>query len=138
MGKIIQKAHLENLADLMAVREGYRKPEQIRSMEVEFLVDTGAAMLCLPINLIEKLGLHETHSRDVVTANGRVKRRVFSPVRITVFDREATLEVMELYIDTPPLIGYLVLESLDLYPNPNKQILEGNPKYDGKMVMDLL
>lgn len=38
----------------------------------------------------------------------------------------------------PPLLGYLALETLDLYPNQNKQILEGNPKYDGKMIMDLL
>jgi hypothetical protein len=45
---------------------------------------------------------------------------------------------MELPNDVPPLLGYLALEALDLYPNPHKQILEGNPKYDGKMVMDLL
>ncbi len=138
MGKIVQKANLLNLADLMAYREGYKSSEQIRRMDVNFLVDTGAAMLCMPIDLIEKLGLHESHTRDVVTENRRVKRRVFSPVQIKVMDREADMNVMELPIETPPLMGYLVLETLDLYPNPAKQILEGNPKYDGKMVMDLL
>jgi hypothetical protein len=53
-------------------------------------------------------------------------------------DREGILEVMEAPDGVPPLLGYLALESLDLYPNPTKQILEGNPLYDGKMVMDLL
>ena len=138
MGKIIQKAMLENSYDLGAEKEGALGKEKIRNLEVDFLVDTGAAMLCMPISMIDKLGLYHTHSRDVVTANGRIKRRVFSPVRISVMDREGFAEVMELPEDTPPLMGYLILENLDLYPNPNKQILEGNPKYDGKMVMDLL
>jgi len=30
------------------------------------------------------------------------------------------------------------LEALDLYPNLQRQTLEGNPKYGGRMVMDLL
>ncbi len=138
MGRIIQKALLENAYDLGAEKEKYIGKEKIRKIEVDFLVDMGAAMLCMPVSLIEKLGLFHTHSRDVVTVNGWIKRRVFSPVRISVKDREGFTEVMELPEDTSPLMGYLVLENLDLYPNPKDQILEGNPKYDGKMVMDLL
>jgi len=92
----------------------------------------------LPPDFIEALELYVLHTRKVLTANGEVSRRVYSPVRITINDREATLDVMELPPDTPPLLGYLPLESLDLYPNPVKHCLEGNPKYDGKMVVDLL
>lgn len=107
-------------------------------MQIDFLVDTGVAMLCLPIDLIEKLGLVERHSREVMTANGKAQRRVYSPVRIIVGDREADMNVMELPLGTPPLMGYLVLETLDLYPDPKNQRLTGNPALDGKMVMDLL
>ena len=32
---------------------------------------------------------------------------------------------------------YLLLEALDLYPNPQRQTLERNPQYGGKMVVDL-
>ena len=138
MGKIVQKAKLENSGDVLAVQEGYITADKIRSLEVEFLVDTGAAMICLPVDKIKSLGLKAQHTRDVITASGKVERMVYSPVHITIFDRDANLDVMELPEGVPPLLGYLVLESLDLYPNPNKQILEGNPKYDGKMVMDLL
>ena len=67
-----------------------------------------------------------------------VKRGVYEPVLIRVLGREANLGVMELPTGTPPLLGYLPLEALDLYPNPKERKLEGNPKYDGKMVMDLL
>ncbi len=138
MGKIIQKAILENTIDIGAAEEGLIPKEKIRKLEIEFLVDTGAAMICLPPNAIENLGLKARHKRDVITANGKVNRTVYSPVQIKIFDREANLDVMELPEGTPPLLGYLALESLDLYPNTAKHILEGNPKYDGKMVMDLL
>jgi predicted aspartyl protease len=138
MGKILQKATLQNVIDLGAVQRGYIKPSEVRSVEVEFTVDTGAAMICLPPEMIDALGLYVTHTRRVLTGNGEVARRIYSPVRITIFDREANLDVMELPPDTPPLLGYLPLEALDLYPNTAKQCLEGNPKYGGMMVIDLL
>ncbi len=138
MGKIMQKALLQNTGDLMAAQDGYIPKEKIRRAEVDFLVDTGAAMICLPPETIVSLGLKAQHEREVITANGRVIRKVYSPVQIRILDRESDLNVMEIPEGTPPLLGYLALRSLDLYPNPNKQTLEGNPKYDGKMVMDLL
>jgi len=138
MGKIIQQARLSNSAQMAAVRTGKLVRSRVRSLELEFLVDTGAAMLCLPPREIEALGLHKLHERDVVTANGVVKRGVYEPVLIQVMDREANLDVMEVPTGTPPLLGYLPLEALDLYPNTKARKLEGNPKYDGKMVMDLL
>src|SRR5215472_15333415 len=127
VGKIIQKAQLENSADLAAVRDGRLPQENIHAEAVELLVDTGAAMLCLTPEIIEKLGLHKTHDRDVITGNGVARRAVYEPVRIRIRDREADLNVMEVPAGTPSLLGYLPLEALDLYPNPKKRILEGNP-----------
>ncbi|HUI62694.1 MAG TPA: retroviral-like aspartic protease family protein [Steroidobacteraceae bacterium] len=138
MRKIVQKARLENSADMAAVLAGKIKPGKVRAADVELLVDTGAAMLCLTPSVIENLGLHKLHERDVITGNGIVKRYVYEPVRIRIRDREADLNVMEVPAGTPPLLGYLPLEALDLYPNPKKRVLEGNPQYDGKMVTDLL
>jgi predicted aspartyl protease len=138
MGKILQMARLQNSADVTLAREGRLPKGKVREVEAELLVDTGAAMLCLTPKLIEKLGLHATHERDVITGNGLVKRRVYEPVRIQIRDREADMNVMEVPTGTPLLLGYLPLEALDLYPNPKKRVLEGNPLYDGKMVTDLL
>jgi hypothetical protein len=59
-------------------------------------------------------------------------------VRIRIRDREADLNVMEVSAGTPPLLGYLPLEALDLYLNPKKRVLEGNPLYNGKTVADPL
>lgn len=110
----------------------------IRQIQLEFLVDTGAAMICLPTIIIHKLGLVEQGSRKARTANGIVERKIFSPVSVVIQERETTLQVMELDDDTPPLLGYLALESLDLVVNTKLQKLEGNPENDGKLVVDLL
>ncbi len=61
MGKIMQKAIIENAYDIGAVKEGYISEDKIRRMEVEFLVDTGAAMVCLPISSILAMGLKPRH-----------------------------------------------------------------------------
>ena len=138
MGKILQKARLQNSADLASVLAGTIKPTRVRRVDVDLLVDTGAAMLCLTPEVIKSLGLHKLHEREVITGNGIARRAVYEPVRICIHDREADLNVMEVPPGTPPLLGYLPLEALDLYPNPKKRVLEGNPQYGGKMVTDLL
>ena len=138
MGKIVQTANIKNAGDLIKWRDGTLATGEIRHVATTFLVDTGAAMLCLTPDLIEQLGIREIGKRRAVTANGVVERGIFEPVQVEVFDRTAILEVMELPAGVPPLLGYLPLEALDLYPNPKKQCLEGNPQYDGKMIVDLL
>jgi len=45
MGKIMTRMKLSNSADLENVRRGLMKPEEVRSVELEALVDTGATML---------------------------------------------------------------------------------------------
>jgi predicted aspartyl protease len=138
MGQIIQHARLQNTVDAGAARAGYIDATQIRALELEMLVDTGAAMLCLPSDMIEQLGLFKMHESTALTANGEVTANIYSPVLLQIKDREADMNVMELPVGTPPLLGYLPLEALDLYPNPKAQTLEGNPKYNGKMVINLL
>lgn len=138
MGKITQRAHLQNTIDAGEARAGKLPKSKVRAVEVDLLVDTGAAMLCLTPEIIHRLGLHKLHDRDVITGNGMVKRAVYEPVRIRILGREADLNVMAVPTGTPLLLGYLPLEALDLYPNTKKRALEGNPQYDGKMVADLL
>jgi hypothetical protein len=55
--------------------------------------------------------------------------------------RDANFDVMEISVgmDAPPyiILGYLALETLDLYVDPKGQKLTGNPATDGKMYIDL-
>lgn len=139
MGKIVQKGTVRNAGEVFAADNGLIPPENVREVEVEFLVDTGAAMLCLPLATIEHLRLVKRKDVEVQTANGVVTRGVFSSVDVKILDRDTEIAVMELPDDgTPPLLGYLPLEALDLYPNPKEQTLTGNPATNGKWIVDLL
>ncbi len=139
MGRVLQTAMLRNSADLVYAQQGKLLMDEVRSLEVEFLVDTGASYICLPKQMIQQLGLVKQKEKDVRTTNGVVKRGVFSPVSITIFDRDANLDVMELPDDgTPPLLGYLALEAMDLLVNSKEQKLIVNPANDGKWVIDCL
>ena len=134
----MQSATIRNAAQVLAAENGWFDKNLIVKSSVDFLVDTGAAMVCLPQRIIEALALKRSGERKAQTANGEVTRGIYSPISLKIFDREAIMEVMEVPDDTPPLLGYLALETLDLYPNPKLQILEGNPAREGKMVVDLL
>ena len=137
MGKITEKIIVKNYIDITKFSEGFIKENDIRTIEVEAVVDTGAAFMCLPPEAIEKLGLFYSHSRSVITANGEVKRRIFSVASITIQGREIRMDVMENDETTPALIGYLVLENMDLVVNTKSQKVIANPEHDGKWVADL-
>jgi len=53
MGRVFQKALLQNKVDVFKFQAGDIKETAIQSLEVEFLVDTGAAMICLSTHMIE-------------------------------------------------------------------------------------
>lgn len=100
-------------------------------------MDTDAAYLCLPPDVIERLGLLYSHTQEVTTANGLVKRRIFNGAIIIIQDRDIQMQVMENDVTTPPLIGYLVLEIMDFVVDTKSQRIIPNPEHDGKWVMDL-
>ncbi len=102
MGKIVQKVSLKNF-----INEG-------RAIEIDAIVDTGAAYMCLPPDIVKALNLKEAGMRRVKTANGIAERKIFSGCEININGRDTRMDIMENDISTPALIGYLVLEALDV------------------------
>lgn len=137
MGKTLEIVNVKNYGDILMQKQGMIKEDEIRSVEIEAVVDTGAAYLCLPPAEIEKLGLMYSHSREVSTANGSVKRRIFYGAIIIIKERDIQMQVMENDEDTPPLIGYLVLEAMDFVVDTKSQKVIPNPAHDGKWIIDL-
>lgn len=137
MGKITEKVIVKNFVDIALCSKGLIKPEEIRTVEIEAVVDTGAAYLCLPPTVIEQLGLLYSHSIKVTTANGMVERRVFNGAVIIIQKREIEMQVLENDATTPPLIGYLILETMDLVVDTKLLKIIPNPAHDGKWVMEL-
>ncbi len=137
MGKVKEKVIVKNFGDILKAKEGLIPEDKIRYFELEALIDTGAAYLCLPPDIIEKLGLLYSQTTEVRTANGNVKRRIFRAAEITIKERSITQSVMENDRNTPPLIGYLVLEEMDFVVDSKSQKIIGNPENNGKWIMDL-
>ncbi|MCP4753218.1 MAG: hypothetical protein GY866_20195 [Proteobacteria bacterium] len=70
-------------------------------------------------------------------ANGRVERRIFSIASIDIGGREIRMDIMENDATTPPLIGYLVLETMDYVVDTKSQKIIPNPEHEGKLIADL-
>lgn len=65
MGKTVEKVIVKSFVDIALHSKGLLKEGEIRMVEVEAVVDTGAAYLCLPPAVIEQLGLLYSHPRKV-------------------------------------------------------------------------
>ena len=138
VGKVLVTAKIENLADLLKVREGNLPSDRVRSVEVsDALVDTGATMLSLPQRLIRQLGLQRHRTRTAKTSAGTVSFGIFEAVRLTVQGRDCVIEVAEVPDDCPPLIGQVPLELLDFVVDPLGQSLIGNPAHGGEHMFDM-
>ena len=137
MGRAIEKVMVQNRFDLYDFASGRIKEEEVRAVEIDAVVDTGATYLCLPPAIIQQLGLPFSHTQEVGTANGPVERRIFDGARITIRERAEVFSVMENDDTTPPLLGYVILEVLDFVVDPRAKELVPNPRHEGKWMADL-
>ncbi|PSB35332.1 aspartyl protease [Chlorogloea sp. CCALA 695] len=115
MGRIITTLVITNRLDQGLAERGLIPVDDVRTITLEnVLVDTGATTLCLPANVIAKLGLTLLKEVDVATATGFSKARIFEDAKITLGEREGTFECLELPGGTEPLLGVIPLEALGI------------------------
>jgi len=129
MGEIKVKTQLEHFGDRYMQRMGKVGEAEVRKCEIEALVDTGAVMLALPQDLVEKLGLEIQRTVVVTYADERKEERpVAGAVTVKIGDRFMNTDC----IVGPPLsealIGQVVLEELDLIPDCQNQVLSPRPE----------
>ncbi len=138
MGRVTVKAKIENMDDLVLLKKGLIGAEQARIVEVDdALVDTGATMLSMPRNLIERLGLDPVRTQQAVTSAGPVTVQMYGTVRLTIQGRDCPTDVTELPDECPVLIGQISLEQLDFVVDLRGQKLTGNPAHGGEHVIEL-
>jgi clan AA aspartic protease len=98
-------------------------------IEVDCLVDTGAVMLMLPKDVVDKLNLAITGKAVVTLANEkRDEMDVAGPVSILIGDRKTHCDCLVGPILGEPLVGQLVLESLDLIVDSQRRSLVPRPE----------
>ena len=139
VGRVTTRVRVENLRDLWDAERGQIPDEKVRRIEImEALVDTGSTLFSLPARYIKQLGLNKSRDRTVTTTNGIRTAAIYDAVRLTIFDRDCVVEVMEVPDNVPALVGQIPLEVLDLVVNPMAGTLTGNPAHGGEHVLELL
>ena len=138
MGRVMPTIKLTNLFDMQKADEGAIASSEVRSVEVEALVDTGATALVLTAEIATALGLVDRGTRKVRYADGRIGEvRVVVGVVLEILGREMTGEAL-----VPPgahqaLIGQIPLEALDLIVDPKSRDLRVNPESPDAPLLDL-
>ena len=137
MGRVTTAATVENYGDLWNAQQGIILADQVRRIEIDALVDTGATLLSLPTRMIQQLGLAPVTSKRIVSSKGITDSMMHSAVRLTIMGRSCTVDVMEVPDDVPPLVGQIPLEHLDFVVDPRNQKLIGNPRHGGEHIYEM-
>jgi clan AA aspartic protease len=139
MGKVMTKIRLTNSADLENRDAGVLAPEQVRTLELEALVDTGATTLAIPQDVADALGLVERRKRRVRLADGTIAEfPVVLNLVVEILGRDTVCEAFVLPAGTTALLGQIPLEALDLVVDPSSHEVRVNPASPDAPLLDLL
>lgn len=128
MGEIRADVTLENPGDRAVVDRGYGQESDIRRSTIDAIVDTGAVTLVLPQNVVERLGLEQRGTAFVTYADERREERPLAgPVTVQIGNRSMSTDCVVGPPLSEPLIGQVVLETLDLIADCTNRTL--TPRY---------
>jgi len=104
----------------LKVKARLSDPEQTRSREVEFLVDTGASYMVIPPAIADELRLKPMKKTKVTLADKREVDAGYAIAYVSLVGREAP--VTALIFDSPmPLLGTFTLQVLGLDVDAGKE-----------------
>jgi len=132
MGFVYDEVKLINAEDYAMVRRCVLDQDEIRSINIRVLVDSGAWMLTINENIQDFLQLPFERKEEAFTADGRkIECDVVGPVRVEWQNRACTTSAMVLPGDSEPLLGAIPMEDMDLAILPKMQKLVGkhHPDY---------
>jgi clan AA aspartic protease len=126
MGTFKEEITLENILDRGFARHGYIKEDEIRTLKVEAMPDTGAWTLVINEETRKKLGLIIEETSESTLADGKTDTyEVTESVKIRWQDRSTALPAVVVPDAKDILLGALPLEALDLMVDPVHQKLVG-------------
>jgi len=127
MGKVIEKITLTNIFD----------PSKM--VEIDAVIDSGATMLALSQDVVERLALQKDRDVRVRYENNHYEvRAVYGVVEVELLGRKGSFDVLAEPIGATPLVGYVVLEILDLLTDAKSRKLIPNPASPEMPMMEML
>jgi clan AA aspartic protease len=139
MGKVMEKIKLTNDYEMTQAEAGALNASEVRTVEIEALVDTGATMMMLPADVVERLGVPVKGQRKVRYADNRVEEVPWvAGIRIDVRGRNAVVSALVGAPGSTALLGQIPLEEMDFIVDPKSRELRPNPASPDAPVLDLL
>jgi clan AA aspartic protease len=136
MGEGRVMVRLSNAADMALVRRNLMRPEEIRAVEADALVDTGAVTFVLPSLVVERLGLARPFKQVAEYADGRREEvDVTEPVFVELLGRHTVEEALVLGDEV--IVGQTILEKTDLYVDCRQKRLLPNPAHPDQSVLQV-
>ena len=127
MGKVVEKIKVINVFE----------PE--REIELEAVIDTGATMLVLPQNVIDKLNLRKMREVKVRYANNKTEiKSIYGVVTVEICGRAGEFNVLAEPEGAQPLVGQIILEQLDLIVDPSTRKVIPNPRSPEMPMVEVL
>ena len=129
MGLVYAELLLISADDLALFRRGFMPEEQIKSIQVTALVDSGAYQMIINEHIKQQLALMVIEERIVTLADDSERRvEVVGPIEIRFKNRRTVADALVLPGATEVLLGSVPMEDLDVVIDPKRQTLEVNPK----------
>lgn len=136
MGEVKVKIKLTNNVDDVLAQQGKLARAQVRSIELEGVVDTGSVSLTLPSHVVQTLGLTRLYKQIAEYADGRLEEvDVTEPVFVELMGRHTSEEA--LVLGNEVLIGQTVLKKTDLLVDCRGQRLIPNPAHPNQPVLKI-
>jgi clan AA aspartic protease len=126
MGNFKEEITLTNSREAGNARAGLISAEQVQSVTVSAIVDTGASTLIINEEIRQQLGLELLGTRTTNFADGGQKEcGITEPVDIHWKNRDCSVRAVVIPGAKAILLGAIPLEDMDLMVNPVKQELVG-------------
>lgn len=130
MGLVYADIELINAEDITLAKRNIISAEDIKSMHVNMLVDTGAFMMAINESIQAQLQLPFKQKRKAQLADGSVAEYdVVGPIEVRFKNRQATCNAFVLKGDAEPLLGAIPMEEMDVLVHPTRQELLVNPEH---------
>jgi len=138
MGLIYAEIELINSGDIEMARRHIIGQEEIKSVKVTMLVDSGAYNLCINETNQKQLDLPFIEKIKAVMANGAVEEfEVVGPVVLKFKNRRTVCNAFVLQGNNEPLLGAIPMEDLDVIIHPQRQEMIVNPEHPNYAQMKL-
>ncbi len=138
MGLTYAEIELINADDIALARRNIIRQEDIKSVRINMLADSGAFMMAINDNIQEILQLPFIEKRKAVMADGSiVEYDTVGPIMVKFKNRTAACNAFVLTGDAEPLLGAIPMEEMDVLIHQQRQELLVNPEHPEYAVLKM-